>query len=1185
MPARASRVMPMGDPHREAEAERRSDAHLAALIDQTIAGIAETDLTGRFLLVNDRYCKITGYPRDELLAGPRMQDITHADDLAGSLDLFGRLVADGTPFTIEKRYVRKDGGAAWVHNSVSAVRDDAGRIASVLAVVVDVSERKRAEAELRANEARLRALADVTASAIWTASPAGDVLDQSAVRWAFLTDLPAEELAAEWLAAVHPDDREPGNARWWAGIAAGQPFEFEQRVRQRDGAYRHFIVRAVPVRGEDEGIQEWVGADVDITHRKRAEAELRERDELLRLTLQAARAGAWVRDPATGREAWSREIFPLLGRHPGEIEPAFDSLLAVVHSDDREMLRTQAATDIPAGRDGQAEFRVVYPDESVHWILARGRTIIDAAGAPRRVGLMLDVTERMHAEEDLKRSEERYRTLFESVDQGFCIIEMIEDADGRAVDYRFEEVNPTFTRHTGLADAVGKTARALAPGLEDHWVEIYGEVAKTGERRQFELGSAAMGRWFEVEAVRIGGEGSRRVALLFSDITERRRTEEALREGARQDAFRAALTDALRPLTDPVAIQAEASRLLGEHLGVSRVVFGVAEADDKHVIVRGDYAVGLPSAAGRYRLEEFGAELAAAIRAGRTTAVDDVAAVPDLGMGERAAFTGLGVVAYAAVGLVKQGRLAALLAAGHASPRTWTASETALLAETAERTWAAAERAAAEAALRESERRLQSLADAMPQVVWAADPDGTVRYYNSRVAGFGGVAEPEPGVWVWQPTLHPDDLPATLEAWERAMRDASPYAQEHRILMADGEYRWHLSRAIPILDAAGRIDTWYGTATDIHDLKQAEIARRENEERLRVGIDVAGFALLEVDYDADVIHLSAEAARLYGLGNDAVTLPREQVHAAFHPDDRDALRRRIARAPGPDAAEPYTTEYRVLHPSGEVRWLSVRKQVMFERDGPSPRPARAILAALDITERKQAEADRQALLDALAHDLRNPLTVLRMQAQLLLRQFERGRMPERDVLAERVAGFLDLALRMTGLIDDLEEHAHLGIGGGAPDRQPTNLVALARDSVEELEQSTGTRVIRLESNEPELVGSWDPLHLRRVLDNLLGNAVKYSPAGSEVLVRLTRAGPYAVIEVRDEGIGIPASDLPHIFAFRHRGGNVGAVAGSGVGLAGVRQIVERHGGTVSVQSEEGRGSVFTVRLPLLISGR
>jgi PAS domain S-box-containing protein len=130
----------------------------------------------------------------------------------------------------------------------------------------------------------------------------------------------------------------------------------------------------------------------------------------------------------------------------------------------------------------------------------------------------------------LRESEERYRTLLDSTNEGFCIFEMLFDADGKPIDYRWLETNPAFERHTGLVDAVGKTALELVPGLERHWVEIYGRVAKTGEPERFVQESRVMGRWFEVDALRIGAPEQRRVALLFNDITERKRVEEALRE-------------------------------------------------------------------------------------------------------------------------------------------------------------------------------------------------------------------------------------------------------------------------------------------------------------------------------------------------------------------------------------------------------------------------------------------------------------------------------------------------------------------------------------------------------------------------------------------------------------------------------------------------------------------------------
>jgi signal transduction histidine kinase len=129
------------------------------------------------------------------------------------------------------------------------------------------------------------------------------------------------------------------------------------------------------------------------------------------------------------------------------------------------------------------------------------------------------------------------------------------------------------------------------------------------------------------------------------------------------------------------------------------------------------------------------------------------------------------------------------------------------------------------------------------------------------------------------------------------------------------------------------------------------------------------------------------------------------------------------------------------------------------------------------------------------------------------------------------------------------------------------------------------RRLVVRSTEEELLGRWDPLRLGRVLENLIGNAVKYSPDGSEITISLTRergAGrDEAVLAVQDRGIGISEHDLPHIFDRFYRGENAqGGISGSGLGLAGTRQIVEQHGGTIEVDSREGAGSTFTVRLPL-----
>jgi signal transduction histidine kinase len=152
------------------------------------------------------------------------------------------------------------------------------------------------------------------------------------------------------------------------------------------------------------------------------------------------------------------------------------------------------------------------------------------------------------------------------------------------------------------------------------------------------------------------------------------------------------------------------------------------------------------------------------------------------------------------------------------------------------------------------------------------------------------------------------------------------------------------------------------------------------------------------------------------------------------------------------------------------------------------------------------------------------------------------------------------------------------------DPQRMDLVRLARQVVSEYQPTTDRHVIELQHEAPSLEGTWDAQRLERMLANLLSNAIKYSPDGGAITVTVGHEtddrGAWAVVRVRDRGIGIPAQDAALIFQRFHRGSNVaGRISGTGLGLAGARQIIELHGGIISVESEPGAGSTFTVQLP------
>ena len=268
--------------------------------------------------------------------------------------------------------------------------------------------------------------------------------------------------------------------------------------------------------------------------RQRAETELEQTRSRLERIVEAAELGIWSWEIVQDRVRADARMAALFGvPQERRLDAPLSAYLAAFHPDDIEP--TMAL--INAAIDGEGAYAATYRIRADaggwRWMIARGHVEYDDHGAPCAVhGVVMDATRQREAEQQLHATEERYRTVFDSIDEGLCVVDMIYDAGGQPCDYLFVEANPAFVKQTGLSDVVGRRVRELVPDHEQHWFDVFGRVAASGESVRFENEAHRLNRWYDVYAARLGAPEKRRVAVLFTDITERRRSDAALRRMA-----------------------------------------------------------------------------------------------------------------------------------------------------------------------------------------------------------------------------------------------------------------------------------------------------------------------------------------------------------------------------------------------------------------------------------------------------------------------------------------------------------------------------------------------------------------------------------------------------------------------------------------------------------------------------
>lgn len=617
------------------------------IFENAAVGIAQVGNDGKLLMVNNKLAEITGYTKEELLT-KTFGEFTHPDDLDADLMQAEALFrGDINTFSMEKRYIRKDGTIVWGKLNASALFNDNGKFISFIGIIEDITEKKNTEAELQEKHRQItRILNNITDCYI--------KLDRN---WKFLEI----NKTAEQDIFHQPASRLMGKV-FWDLYPAGKNNIFHREYEKafRENVPVHFEARS-NVTDKWLEVHAYPAGECldiffrDITPRKKLEEELHTSLQHYKIASSAAKIGSYYRNLLTGENYWSPEFLALFGLKPDDSLPLNDGIPEAVHPDDIDMVRNLAHQhyDKSNNTEFSSDHRIVLPDGTIRWLNVRGVTERDSNKKPfktygiamditaqklieiqlrkneerfrktfqtatvgvfffdpegkfldandaflRLIGysreeleqgnintkkvtlpewmprtlqafeelrdtgrlspyekqlirpdgtrwwglfagtrlsenesvkFVIDITERKAAEEALQKSEEKYRALFISIDEGFCLCELLTDEQGNPVDYRWLEINPTWEQQTGLKAPVGRTALELVPNLEKHWIETYGKVAITGVPVRFQQESKAMGRWFDVYAFRVNEPHLLQFGILFSDITERIQAERRLK--------------------------------------------------------------------------------------------------------------------------------------------------------------------------------------------------------------------------------------------------------------------------------------------------------------------------------------------------------------------------------------------------------------------------------------------------------------------------------------------------------------------------------------------------------------------------------------------------------------------------------------------------------------------------------
>jgi PAS domain S-box-containing protein len=1148
----------------EALVAKRYQAQLESVFQAIQDGIVVADMEGHVLLVNEAEARLFGFPSAEAMKR----------DIAFYQDLYEFSYPDGKPLPFEEwpinkllkgesirdyelRARRRDvGQERFLSCNGEPVRDQQGK--QILAVVGtrDITEQKLAEESLRASESRFRAIFENAAVGIARVAPDGRFLEVNQ-RLCDIVGYTREVLLTKTFGDItHPDDLE---ADWDQAqrLLAGEieHFSMEKRYYRKDGSIIWINLTESLVRKADGSPDYLIKVVEDITARKQAEEKLRDSEERLRLASNAARLGVFEWNVPADRAVWENDrMYEIFGhtRADGTLSRA-QLVENYVHPDDVASLGQALADGMKSGRPVHTIYRIRRKDGALRWLDLSSNFELARDGAPiRMIGVLADITERILAEDALRDREQRYELVLAGAGAAIWdwdvlakrvvfspLWKQMRGFDDGEVSDREEEW--TSGIHPEDRERVLAAVKAHFEGRTPVFAEEYRVRHKSG-------------RWIWILdrglALRDPAGRVIRMAGSETDITEQKKSEEALR--ASEERFR------IMADTAPVLIWISGTdklctffnkpwldftgRTMEEELGNGWTEGVHPEDYDRCLEIYVTSFEAREPFEMEYRLRRYD--------------------------GEHRWIVDRGVPRFSPSGDFL-GYIGSCLDI--------------------------TERKEIEEALRASELRFRTMISAVPTPTYETDQDGNNIFVSDQWLAYAGMTAEESAGAGFIRAYHPDEAEDVMAQWSAAVRSGISFESKCRIRATDGSYRWFLNRAMPGRDAEGRIVRWAGSLTDIDDLIRAEEALRESKERLAGIVSSAMDAIITIDEDQRVVLFNEAAERMFGC------------------PAAEALGQLINRFI-PERFRGAHTEYvrRYGETGGASRAMGRISTLTALRADGAEFPIEAAISTIevggrklytvihrDITERKQAEAEREELareqvaraaaeaanrskdefLTLVSHELRSPLNAI-FGFSRLLRSGPAGREEinkATDVIERSVKAQLQI-------IEDLLDSARIISGKLRIEPELIDLVPALESALDTVRAAAEAKGVTLVADFGPLPvqALGDPMRLQQVVWNLLTNAVKFTPGGGRVELRMESDADNVRITVSDTGKGIEPGFLPFVFdRFRQADpSSARRVGGLGLGLSLVKNLVELHGGTITAASEGvGRGATFTITLP------